>query len=472
MIAGLIFGMTVSFVAFTWMIGGAGTFTGGGIITGFLALLISMAVSALYWGILLYVLARIRFLMPDSLIFGGLMVASVWVLIEFVLNIPFEGMPWFSRHMGNTLSGNLYAIQPASLFGESILTFIMVLVNYLFAMLLLQRKWKMLILPILLVIAYFGVGVLMQQKFEDNKVSSLKSFNLALVSENIPPETKWNDRTGNILVHNLLNLNKKAVSLNPDIVLWSESAIPWTYRPDDDLINEILKISRPTGITHLIGMNTEYRGKKLYNSVYCLLPDSSVARHYDKCTALDFIEKPFAGILIPFFNENGSTVQEGQNPQPLYTPYGKAGVMICNESIISTAAAMMVKNGAEFLVNSSNDGWFRKTTIVQYHFFAARLRAVETRKDIAVNSNNGISGLIQASGRIALARQAEKPYVETVTISPNNELTLYTEYPYLWVYLCLAYLLCLVCFKFYLRIFRNNIKNEFYPQSYNYDSNY
>lgn len=459
-ISGVIFGMTIPLVAFTWMIVGAGTFTGGGAIIGLIVLIAFMIISALYWGILLYVLGKIRFLLTGSLILNGLAVTSAWVLIEFVLNIPFAGMPWFSRHIGNTLCGNLYAIQPASLFGEPVLTFMLVLVNYLFAMLLLQRKWKMLILPILLVISFLAVGVVMEQAFTDKKALSPKSFKLAIISENIPPEIKWNDHTGKILVNNLLNLNKIAVGLKPDVVLWSESAIPWTYNPQDDLVNEILRISRPAGITNLIGINTEFSGKKLYNSVYCLLPDSSAAIRYDKCTSLDFIEKPFAGLIVPFFNENGSTVQEGNNPQPLNTPFGKAGVLICNESFIAKSAALMVRNGAEFLVNSSNDGWFRNTTIVQYHFYAARLRAVETRKDVAVNSNNGISGLIQASGRITMAREDKKSYVEQVTVLPNNELTLYTRHPYLWLYWCATCLFGMLCLRFYPEMVKRNIKNK------------
>lgn len=460
-LAGLIFGATMSLVAFTWMISKAGIFTGGGFAFGFLALLIAIMVSALYWGIFLYALAWIRVLLTSPTILCGLMVASLWVLLEFVLNIPLDGLPWFSRHTGYALTGNLYAIQPAAFFGEHVLTFITVLVNYLVAMALIQRKWRLLMLPLLLVIFYVCAGVMIQQKFENRTVSSRKSFKLTIVSENIPPEIKWNDRTGNILVRNLLHLNEEAVRLKPGMVLWSESAIPWTYKPDDDLVNEILKSSKPEGVTHIMGMNTEYYRNKLYNSVYCILPDGSVASRYDKCTALDFIEKPLGGFLIPFFSENGSSVQEGQNPQPLNTPYGKAGVMICNESFLSNAAATMVKKGAEFFVNPSNDGWFRNTMIVGQHFFAARLRAVETRKDIAINSNNGMSGLIQASGRIAMARQDEQSYVETVTILPNKEVSLYTRHPYLWLYWCIAYLFCFIFFKFKQRMRSKITQHEF-----------
>ena len=95
-----------------------------------------------------------------------------------------------------------------------------------------------------------------------------------------------------------------------------------------------------------------------------------------------------------------SAVNDPEHSKPLTTPYGKAGFLICNEAALPAAAANQVKQGAEFLMNMSNDGWFNDTYIVRVHYYYARLRAVESRKDIAINCNNGFSGLIKASGDI------------------------------------------------------------------------
>jgi apolipoprotein N-acyltransferase len=45
---------------------------------------------------------------------------------------------------------------------------------------------------------------------------------------------------------------------------------------------------------------------------------------------------------------------------------------------------------------------------------------VETRKDIAINSNNGWSGLVRASGRIMEARHSAIPFIATLSIRPND----------------------------------------------------
>ena len=435
---GIAFGAAIPFVTFIPMIKGIIAFTGDGFFFGFLVFLASIVFSALYWAIFMFLLGCLRSLFSGSLFLGALAVSAAWSLIEFTLNLPLHGLPWFACHSGNALAENLYAIQSAAFFGDHLLTFIMVMVNYLFSAFLLRSGKIKLLFPAAIVGVWLGLGAGLQMLFMSENVLSEKPFKLAILSENISPEVKWDYQNGNRLVGDFLELNKIASAQNPDIILWSESAVPWTYAPDDDFIRELRKVSDPKKITHLIGINTEYNGNKLFNSVYSIAPENKNPVRYDKCTALDFIEKPVSGMLFPFFNENGSIVQEGKNAEPLQTSNGKAGVLICNESFLTGSAMRMAEKGAGFLVNPANDGWFSETPAVRQHFFVARLRAVETRKDLAVNSNNGFSGLIEASGKIAMIKHSKEPWVETVTVSPNNKITFYTKYPFLWILVCVT----------------------------------
>src|SRR5258708_23171783 len=133
---------------------------------------------------------------------------------------------------------------------------------------------------------------------------------------------------------------------------------------------------------------------------------------------------------MPFFSSKGfSALIDTAKNKPLSTPFGKAGFLICNEAAIPAAAANQVKQGAQFLFNMSNDGWFNDTYIVNLHFYYARLRAVESRKDVAINCNNGFSGLIKASGDIDEKEKDEEPFVKKVTVQPNNYLTTASLFP-------------------------------------------
>jgi apolipoprotein N-acyltransferase len=85
----------------------------------------------------------------------------------------------------------------------------------------------------------------------------------------------------------------------------------------------------------------------------------------------------------------------------------------------------------------SNDGWFRDTWLVRQHFYNARLRAVETRKDIVINSNNGWSGFIDAAGRIDTTGFL-------FTVHPNDKITVAVRYPLIPVFICLLFVLSII----------------------------
>ena len=76
----------------------------------------------------------------------------------------------------------------------------------------------------------------------------------------------------------------------------------------------------------------------------------------------------------------------------------------------------------------------RDTWLVAQHFYNARLRAVETRRDLVINSNNGWSGCIDASGRIDTTSRV-------FTIRPGNKRTIAVKYPLLPVYVALLFVL-------------------------------
>lgn len=73
---------------------------------------------------------------------------------------------------------------------------------------------------------------------------------------------------------------------------------------------------------------------------------------------------------------------------------------ICYESVYGDHVAAHVRNGANLLVVMTNDGWWRDTPGYKQHLLYARLRAVETRRDVVRSANTGISCLIDQRGDI------------------------------------------------------------------------
>ncbi|MEP7107707.1 MAG: apolipoprotein N-acyltransferase [Ferruginibacter sp.] len=438
----LIFGFTFSCFAFFWMIPGAERFTGYNRLYGLGVFLISAAFYTLFCGTLLYCFALLKIAdhSLNSIIINSISAATLFCIAEALLVLLSTGLPWFDFHAGNGLAENLNTVQPASLFGIHIMTFVVIAVNYLIATIAIGKLWIKLYVPLSIIVGYLLIGFGLLQNFNKN-LPGYKPFKVAILSENITPDIKWDDNNGNILVQKLLDLNHLAVTLKPDMVLWSESAIPWTYRKDDDLVNEVFKITDPARITHIMGINTAYRENVVFNSAYCILPGGIVTGRYDKQYLLSLIEKPLNGWLMPFFSSKGfSALNDTTHNRPLTTPYGMAGFLICNEVALPAAAASQVKQGAEFIMTMSNDGWFNDTYIVRVHYYYARLRAVESRKDLAINCNNGFSGLIKASGEIEVMERSTESFVKMVSVQPNKCSTIASTHPGIFLYGCILYI--------------------------------
>jgi apolipoprotein N-acyltransferase len=423
--AGLIVGATLACCAFAWMVPGVHAFTGLSYGYGVALFLLCTALFSVGCATLLW----LSFRLPHPVY-----MACIWLLAEALLQWAAGSLPWFLFHMGNALSANLYAIQPASVTGVTGLSFVVVLVNCLIAQAIVHRSYKRWLLPCSLFVMYMCWGWWLLVSFDRavEHAAVQPTFRLSILQQNSPPEIQWDQANGNALVQQLLQEERRCMAQKPNLILWSESAIPWTYAPEDDLVQELLRNTDPAKITHILGMNTTVTDNIVGNSAYCLLPGGKLAGRYDKRTPLLLIEQPWNGWLLPFFSANGYSVLPGNNDLPLPTPYGKAGILICNESVLPSAAAATVLHGAQFLLNMSNDGWFRNTWLVSSHFYNARLRAVETRKDLAINSNNGQCGLVDASGRI--------DDTDPIIIRPNNIKTMAVRYPALPVYISLLLL--------------------------------
>jgi apolipoprotein N-acyltransferase len=372
---------------------------------------------------------------------SALLAASLFTLAEAGLQALTQGMPWFQFHFGNALAQSLYAIQCVSYMGIYGLSFVVVWVNYAIAQALRERKWIRLLYPLTGVLLFLALGYSILLRYELRHGFAKRSISISILSENIPTSQQWDSLSGDSLVGRLLNLAGQASMTRPNINLWSESAIPWTYSPQDDLVKEIDRLADAGGSTQVLGMNTAFGQGEVYNSAYCIAPGGVVTSRYDKQVLLLAIEQRWNGWLIPFFSSNGYAVHQAETSDPLKTPYGPAGIMICNESTLASVAGDQVLKGARFLLNLSNDGWFGDTYLVPLHFYNARLRAVETRRDVAINSNNGISGLIDASGRIIEMKRDVAPFLLNVVIHPRQGFTFGTLYPSLPLWICGAFIL-------------------------------
>ncbi len=430
---GFLFGIIVSSNIFFWMIQGASSYSGGNMMIGISAFILSSLVFTVFIALVVWLINKMNTTTSfhSATIKSAIVFSAMWMLMEVTRIFVLEGFPFLGFQTGYSIAGNLYAIQPVSIAGYGILTLVVLFVNYLFAEYVNQRQWKKIFIPFSTIFLYMIAGYFILV-LNENKFQNDKKFKIALVTHNIPPEVTWNKYNENELAKIYIDLNKAAVKLNPDLIVWTESAIPWRYTSSDPLMNILTSETNKRNIQTLIGVNRSVAGdsKTIYDSALLLNPDGS-SSVYDKHRLLTLLEEPIGGknsnLILPFVNEDGIKIIPGPNHQPLPTIAGKAGIMICNESMLP--AYDLANKGATYLLTIGNDGWFNQSYLMDQHFYCSRLRAVETRKDIIINTNLGYVGMIESSGEIIFKSRSKNPEVNSAQITANSDLTLATKFP-------------------------------------------
>jgi apolipoprotein N-acyltransferase len=449
--AGLLYGTIVGIGGFYPFPKIISNFVGGASTLGWLFSLGAILISALFFGGILFLFSLLKKERYPAWA-NAVLLASIWSLSEWVLSSVFDGMPWFGFQMGNLLISNLYFIQPAEWGGLYLLSFLVVFVNAWAGLLLVKSGIKKLWKPAAFFACYFACCFLLFKHAEGlNAGIKPETVSVAIMCENTAPEEKWNNNNGPQMVKHLLALNQQANALKPDVVLWTESAVPWTYKPDDAFVQQVSRNGHAANTIQILGINSDYDSNSVYNSAYCILPDGKVSGRYDKRFLLSLAEKPMSFFTLPFLNStDGFYAKAGSSSIPLPTPKGRIGVLICNEAFVAASAVDMVRNGADYLVNISNDGWFSEVSFMKdFHFNSARLRAVEVRRDIAVNSNLGISGKIAATGVIADSKQSDEGLVVKVVLENNNYRTLISKIPNFMLVVLVSLVILFISLRFF-----------------------
>jgi apolipoprotein N-acyltransferase len=122
----------------------------------------------------------------------------------------------------------------------------------------------------------------------------------------------------------------------------------------------------------------------------------------------------------------------------------RLGAVICFESGFPEIARAMTKNGAEILVEISNDTWFGRSAAAAQHAAMAPLRAVETRRAFARSTATGISTLVDDHGRVRRSLGLFRDGYLLDDLPLRQDLTPYVRFGDWPVYLCLGFCLALL----------------------------
>ena len=354
------------------------------------ALVLLAAGMALFWGAAFWAARRLA---------GG---RRAWALIltwpaaEMVRAYLFTGFPWGTPAQATV---GVLAGQSLAWAGPYGLTLWMVAVAALLPLLRLGPVWRR---AAGAAVGVFAAAVLIVPP-RASPVADDRPV-LRLVQPNAAQRDKWNAEMIPVFFRRQLDFTAApAEGRAPDLVIWSETAIPWTL---DYAEGALVEIARAGGETPVALGVQRSDGLRYFNSMVVLDPQGGVVQTYDKHHLVPFGEYMPLGDLMSRFGIRGLAAQfgngyaAGPGARLLdFGPLGQALPLICYEAVFAHDVGAAPTRPA-FLIQITNDAWFGRGAGPKQHLAQARMRAIEQGLPLARAANTGISAMIDPNGRI------------------------------------------------------------------------
>jgi len=366
---------------------------------------------------------------------------AIWVFSEWIRSWIFSGFPWLFLGYSQTASPlNGYA-PIFSVYGVSLAVAVssgLLLNSYINYQ---SKNYPRVYTNILTFIAIWAIGGIIHfipwTKAYDQPVT------LSLIQGNIPQELKWSPE------HLQLSFDRYQALTEPllkkdNIVIWPEVAIPVPLQNTTEFIDMLDAKAQKAGAHIILGIPIQSTDKTgYYNAIVTLGSDRTV---YAKRRLVPFGEyipnnKLLAHLLSVMQIPMAEMVPGNIFQHPLVINNIKILPAICYEiafpELINTR-----DSDIGFLLTITNDAWFGESSAQAQHLQMAAMRALELRRPVVFVSNNGITAIIDADGRIKSAAPTHETFVLNGTVQPMQGLTPWMRNgidPILFILLCMLF---------------------------------
>jgi apolipoprotein N-acyltransferase len=281
---------------------------------------------------------------------------------------------------------------------------------------------------------------------------------VAVVQPNIDAKKKWDAQFKDESFRVLRELSLEAASARPDLIVWPETAAPsYLLRQPLDM-EKVAAVAREAGTSLLTGFPDLRedagvpRGFRTFNSAILVTPDGVPMEKYDKIHLVPFGEFiPFETVFPALRNVDFGEADFSPGTERVVFDAGpvKPSVLVCFESIFPRLVREFVANGANLLVNITNDVWYGRTSMPFQHASMAVMRSIENRRSLARSANSGVSLLADPYGRITARLGIFERGILVNDVPLVSERTFYTAHGDLvgWGATCLAGLLIVLSFS-------------------------
>jgi apolipoprotein N-acyltransferase len=265
-----------------------------------------------------------------------------------------------------------------------------------------------------------------------------RTITVAVIQGNLPATRALNDEALQQSLRAYAQLSLLAATPTPTLIVWPEVAVRALLRKNDTARDALFALAERVQTPLLVGALDHLPGKALLNSAFLVSPAGELFGVYHKTRVLPFAESapwPLQGVARWWPSAGFSA---GPSPTPLLLPGMRFTASICYESLFPGFFRQAITDGAEFLVNLTNDVWLGGTSGPWSHLQAAVMRAVESRRWFVRAANSGVSAVIAPSGRIVARTAIFTSATLHERLALRDDSTLYIRWGEWFVRVCLS----------------------------------
>lgn len=391
----------------------------------------------LFPGIFAFVLARLNTRWGPH----GLIAAPViWVALEWV-RLALTGQLWNAT--GYSQAYQPLLIQSAHWGGVYMVSFLVVLVNASVAFLIVERSKRAAVLAglTLSVVAIVSIAAYKTTP-EPPEITNSADLTVVALQPNVPmsiPKSidEMRELTSRHMAMTEAALKQLANDSAPRLVIWPESPMNFAYGTDSQLREILTRLASENHTAVLFNSQEVAPNEGIYNSALFVNPEGKLAGQYDKIRLLPFGEYvplprwlPGAGLITAVVGD----FTPGTEYKLISVDGRRIGVFICIESAYPYIARTFTNEGADLLINISNDGYLGPTAVMRQHLANAVFRAVENGRPLLRVTNSGITAYITPNGQLKDQTKGFETAVRTWRISSHvNVDTFYSKHGDLFV---------------------------------------
>ena len=354
----------------------------------------------------------------------------LWMASEHARAVVYKGFPW--NLTANALYRHPLWLATASVWGAYGIGLVVAVVWASFAAVLVRPRLRARLriasglVLFLLVVGLFGLEALRRREPAGPPVK------VAAVQPNVAEQQRLSPEAAADAYARVVGAIRRAASEHPDLIAVPESSFyGLDWQGSEILRRDLTEVARECRCSILFNDIDELPDGRYFNAARLVDSLGRLSGTYHKVHLVPFgeyVPLPKLFFFMKTVTRAVGAFSAAESPVLLDDGEVKIGPAICYEMTYPSLPREETRAGATLLASISNDSWYGKAGAQEQHFAAAVLRAIENRRPFARAAITGVSGIVDARGRILAEVGAGETGIAEAAVLPEAGRTVWTRW--------------------------------------------